>query len=330
MNLLQFVVAGLELGFGLQAGVLELALGGSVAGLGDLGLVAGGEQGQGGSDKEAVGGLLHGGVAAVADLEFGQPVLPVDLDLLGGGVYGGLCGEDAGVGGHHLGVELIVVYDLRYFRILGGQQFHGDIAVHGPEGLESILPCSLVLGREGADVHPLHFHLIDLYDIGASLGEAFLHQGEELVGIGHPRIQQLFFLIEPDEVEAQELGLQEDVPALEGVLHVEGLVLELAGFAPRDVLRGEVEAHGDYELGAGDSVIAAGEEGAVGYGEVLLEVVLGLDLEPGGLVVLLEGAELKVVPLHCGQHRVDALHALGPEAAAGHGGKAQHCGGQKR
>lgn len=231
-DLQQLVIAGLELGLGLQAGVLELTLGRGVAGLRDLRLVAGGEEGQGGAYQEAVAGLVHGGVASVAYLELGQPVLPVDLYLLCGGVDRCLCGEDAGIGGHHLGVEFVVVGYVGHCGIFCRQQLHGDIPVHCPKGLQGVLPCCLVLCREGADVHPFHLHLVDFDDIGPALGEAFLHQGEELVGICHPGVQQLFLLIEPHQIQAEQLGLQQDVPALECVLHVKGLVLEFAGFAP--------------------------------------------------------------------------------------------------
>ena len=164
--------------------------------------------------------------------------------------------------------------------VISSCKFQRNVAVEGSQGLEGVLARGLVLGHEGTDIHPLHLHLIDLYDIGTSLGETLFHQGEELVGIGQAGVQEFLFLVETYQVQAQQLGLQQDVPALESVLHVQGLALQLAGLAPRNILRREIEAHGDYELGAGDSVIATGKEGAVGYGEVLLEVVLGLDFEP--------------------------------------------------
>ena len=82
------------------------------------------------------------------------------------------------------------------------------------------------------------------------------------------------------QIQAEQLGLQQYVPALQCVLHVKSLALQFAGLTSGDVLRGEIKTHGHYQLGAGYSVVAAGEEGAVGHGDVLLEVVLGLDLEP--------------------------------------------------
>ena len=161
--------------------------------------------------------------------------------------------------------------------------------------------CGIVLSHFGLHLHAFHLDFIHFQGIGIPLFQAFFEQLQQGIGILHPLGQQLLFLVQPNQVQTQVLGLQQNVATEHLLLTVQHVFLRFSGTGACRIQRGEIKSLRHHQFRTGHAVHIACIKRTVLHAGVF-QVIPCLHFHLGRFHAMHTGLKFLVVLLHGLQH----------------------------